>query len=74
MAWPWKKCKHQEKTSTSGNQQQMSDVTNDEQIEVQERVVLYAPILEGKSLKVLCSTKGECMVRWFTYGVIFIFF
>jgi hypothetical protein len=52
----------------------MSDVTNDEQIEVQERVVLYAPILEGKSLKVLCSTKGECMVRWFTYGVIFIFF
>jgi hypothetical protein len=30
MAWPWKKFKHQEKTSTSGNQQQMSDVTNDE--------------------------------------------
>ncbi len=49
MAWPWKKCKHQEKTSTSGNQQQMSDVTNDEQIEVQEKVVLYTPILEGKS-------------------------
>jgi len=28
---PRKKFRHQEKTSTSGNQQQMSDVTNDEQ-------------------------------------------
>jgi len=35
--------------STSDNQQQMSDVTNDEQIEVQEKVVLYTPILESKS-------------------------
>jgi hypothetical protein len=30
--------------STNGNQQQMSDVTNDEQIEIQQRVVLYPPI------------------------------
>jgi hypothetical protein len=36
-------------------------------------VVLYTPILEGGSLKVLCSTKNECMARWFTYGVLFIF-
>lgn len=58
---------------TNSNQQQMSDVTNDEQIEVQQIVVLYTPILEGKFKNVLCSTKSECMVRWFYYGVIFIF-
>jgi hypothetical protein len=52
----------------------MSDVTNDEQVEVQQIVVLYRSILEGKSKKNLCSTKGECMVRWFNYGVVFIFF
>lgn len=58
---------------TRSNQQQMNDVTNDEQIEVQQKVVLYTPTLEGKILKVLCSTKSECMVRWFIYGIIFIF-
>jgi hypothetical protein len=29
----------------------MNDVTNDEQIEVQQIVVLYTPILEGKIFK-----------------------
>jgi hypothetical protein len=37
--------------STSGNQQQMNDATtNEEQIEIEQRIVIYTLALEGKSI------------------------
>jgi hypothetical protein len=51
MACPWKKPRLQGKVSTSGNQQQMNDaITNEEQIEIEQRTVIYTPTLEGKSI------------------------
>jgi hypothetical protein len=47
MACPWKKPKHQGKVSTSDNQQQMNDATtNEEQIEIEQRIVIYTPTLK----------------------------
>ncbi len=37
------------KVSTSGNQQQMNDATtNEEQIEIEQKIVIFTPALKGK--------------------------
>jgi hypothetical protein len=43
MARLWKKLEHQGKT-TVDNWQQVNVVTNDEEIEVEQRIIIYSPL------------------------------
>jgi hypothetical protein len=39
----------QGKVSTNGNQQQVNDATtNEEQIEIEQKIVIFTPVLKGK--------------------------
>jgi hypothetical protein len=46
MARPRKKLKHQGKVTT--NNQQVNVVANEEEIEVEQRIIIYTPTFEGK--------------------------
>jgi hypothetical protein len=46
MARPQKKLKRQEKVTIDN--QQMNVVTNEEEIEVEQRIIIYTPTFEGK--------------------------
>ncbi len=46
MARPRKKLKHQGKVTTDN--QQVNVVANEEEIEVEQRIIIYTPIFEGK--------------------------
>jgi hypothetical protein len=46
MAHPQKKLKRQEKVTIDN--QQMNVVTNEEEIEVEQRIIIYTPTFEGK--------------------------
>jgi len=47
MARPWKKLKCQGKVVV--NNQQVNVVANEEEIEVEQRIIIYTPTFEGKS-------------------------
>jgi uncharacterized protein involved in tellurium resistance len=47
MACPWKKLKRQGKVIA--NNQQMNVVTNEEEIEMKQRIIIYTFTFEGKS-------------------------
>jgi hypothetical protein len=46
MAHPRKKLKHQRKVTA--NNQQVNVVTNEEEIEVEQKIIIYTPTFEGK--------------------------
>jgi hypothetical protein len=46
MARPWKKLKRQGKVVTDN--QQVNVVANEEEIEVEQRIIIYTPAFEGK--------------------------
>jgi hypothetical protein len=46
MARPWKKLKRKEKVTTDN--QQVNVVANEEEIEVEQRIIIYTPTFEGK--------------------------
>jgi hypothetical protein len=46
MAHLWKKLKHQGKVTA--NNRQVNVVTNEEEIEVEQRIIIYTPSLESK--------------------------
>jgi hypothetical protein len=46
MAHPWKKLKRQGKVTT--NNQQVNVVTNEEEIEAKQRIIIYTPTFKGK--------------------------
>jgi hypothetical protein len=46
MAHPQKKLKHQGKVTTDN--QQVNVVANEEEIEVEQRIIIYTPTFEGK--------------------------
>ncbi len=47
MACPRKKLKHQGKAIVD-NQQQVNVAANEKEIEVEQKIIIYIPILEGK--------------------------
>jgi len=47
MGCLWKRPKCQGMASSRGNQQG-NDITNEEQIEIKQRIIIYRPTLEGK--------------------------
>jgi hypothetical protein len=47
MARPWKKLKCQGKVAVDN--QQVNVVANEEEIEVEQRIIIYTPTFEGKS-------------------------
>jgi hypothetical protein len=46
MARPQKKLKHQRKVTTDN--QQVNVLANEEEIEVEQRIIIYIPTFEGK--------------------------
>jgi hypothetical protein len=46
MAHPWKKLKRQGKVTDDN--QQVNVVANEEEIEVEQKIIIYTPILESK--------------------------
>jgi hypothetical protein len=46
MARPWKKLKRQGKVTIDN--QQVNVVANEEEIEVEQRIIIYIPTFEGK--------------------------
>ncbi len=50
MGCPWKRPRCQGMASTSSNQQQRNVAINEEQIEVEQKIIIYTPTFEGKYL------------------------
>ncbi len=57
MGCPWKRPRCQGMASTSSNQQQWNVAINEEQIEVEQKIIIYTPTFESKYLVMNYGTR-----------------